>query len=79
MIGRLLTALMSALNNQAYDKEIQTVKNRLIDTYHDGLYISDKKQIVNMFIKEDNSIQILICTVAFGIGTDIPDVRRVYH
>ena len=79
MIGRLLTTFISSLNNQAYDKEIQTVENRLIDTYHGGLYISDQKRIGNTFIKEDNSIQILICTVTFGMGIDIPDVRRVYH
>ena len=39
MIGRLLTAFMSSLNNEAYDKEIQTVENSLIDMYHDELYI----------------------------------------
>ena len=44
-----------------------------------GLYIYDQNRIVSTFIKEDSSIRILICTVAFGMGIDIPDVRRVYH
>ena len=79
MIGRLLTAFMPSLNNQAYDEEIQTVEYMLIDSYHGELYISDQKRIVNTFIKEDSSIQILICTVAFGMGINIPDVHRIYN
>ena len=78
MIGSLLTAFMSSFNNQAYDEEIQTVEYRLIDSNHGGLYISDQKRIVNTFIK-DRSIKILICTVAFGMGIDIPDVHRIYN
>ena len=54
------------------------MENRLIDTYHGGLFISDKKQIVNTFIKEDSSIQILICTVAFGMGIDIYQMYAAY-
>ena len=79
MLGRLLTTFMSSLTNEAYHQDIQTVENRLIDTYHSGLYISDQERIVNTFVKEDSSIRVLICTVAFGMGIDIPDVRRVYH
>ena len=56
-----------------------TMATALRGPVHDGLYISDKKQIVNTFIKEDSSIPILICTVAFGMGIDIPDERGVNH
>ena len=45
MFGRLLTAFIS-LKNQAYDNEMQTVENRMIDTYHGGLYIYDQNRII---------------------------------
>ena len=55
MIGRLLTAFISSLNNQAYGKEIQTVENRLIDTYQDGLYTDCEYELSFMY-KVNNGI-----------------------
>lgn len=48
-----------------------------IGYYHGGLDSSQRKLLQNQFI--NNQLQFLICTNAFGMGVDKPDIRRVIH
>jgi len=45
--------------------------------YHAGLTDDTRKQAQNAFIKED--VDIIVATVAFGMGIDKPNVRTVIH
>lgn len=47
------------------------------DFYHAGMSAEDRKKKQEAWI--DNKIRIIVCTNAFGMGIDKPDVRIVLH
>ena len=64
-------------------KRVEEVADRLAATglkaraYHAGLGNKERKQVQEMFLRDD--IQIVVATVAFGMGIDKPNVRFVVH
>lgn len=79
MIGNILKDFMAFLKDEAYKDKVRLVDKRLVDVYHAGQYIDDQERILKEFSKENSVIRLLICTVAFGMGIDIHDVRYVFH
>ncbi|CAD2106649.1 adenosinetriphosphatase [Plasmodium vinckei petteri] len=49
----------------------------LVKMYHADLSNEEKREAHEMFLKDE--IQIVIATVAFGMGIDKPDIRRIIH
>jgi len=35
--------------------------------------------LLNQFRKPDSTCRVIVCTIAFGLGIDIPDIRHVVH
>lgn len=47
------------------------------DYYHAGLKVAERQSRQNAWVKND--LRIMVCTNAFGMGIDKPDVRLVLH
>lgn len=47
--------------------------------FHGRLPAMDRERILNEFMADSNGAKILVCTNAFGMGMDLPDIRLVFH
>ena len=47
------------------------------EQYHAGLSLDDRKDAQFKF--KNNTTDVIVCTIAFGMGIDKPDVRNVVH
>ena len=54
-----------------------TLKNKLAKAYHAGLPKDERKAIQQSWM--NNETQIMVCTSAFGMGINKPDVRLIIH
>lgn len=52
---------------------------RLVDMYMSVTVDSVKEQIVKSFCDPSGNLRVVICTVAFGMGLDCPNVRNIIH
>lgn len=52
-------------------------KNGMVVTYHGGMSSDTQKDAYTRF--RNNQTKVMICTKAFGMGIDIPDIQCVYH
>jgi superfamily II DNA helicase RecQ len=68
LLGKLHRDILGELQEAAY-----------FNRFHAGLCSKDQKIIIQNFVKEESTIRFIICTVAFGLGVNIPDVRFVVH
>lgn len=64
-------------------KRVDEITKMLVDakinaaSYHAGLSDKVRSQVQNKFLNDD--IQVVVATVAFGMGIDKPNVRFVFH
>ena len=66
--------------NRRRTKEISDLLNMhgiVADYYHAGLTQEDRHQKQERWMK--NAVRVIVCTNAFGMGIDKPDVRLVIH
>lgn len=54
-------------------------KSRLVSMYTGPIGRLHQDFVLESFRRSDSVLRVVICTVAFGMGMDIPDIRNVVH
>ena len=54
-------------------------KNRLVGAFHGNPGVDTEKYYLSEFLKQTSRVRCMVCTVAFGLGVNIPDVRYVFN
>ena len=67
------------LEEQFYRNGTESPENCLIQMFHGGTPNSAKSLIVDDMLRSDGIIQVLVCTVAFGMGINCKQVNRIIH
>ncbi|XP_052268643.1 ATP-dependent DNA helicase RecQ-like [Dreissena polymorpha] len=71
--------IVSEMKHHFFVNDSPSLQNRRVEMFHANTDKDSKDRIMEQFIKEDGNIQVLISTVAFGMGINIPDVSIVVH
>jgi ATP-dependent DNA helicase RecQ len=80
ILGRLEGSSIIYCRNRRRTRQISDLLNMhgiSADYYHAGLSQEDRNEKQELWMK--NSVRVIVCTNAFGMGIDKPDVRLVIH
>lgn len=80
ILSKMQGSIMIYVRNRKKTKEIATLLQSngfSADYFHAGL--SHKEKQIKQDLWKNNEIPIIVCTNAFGMGIDKPDVRLVIH
>ena len=47
--------------------------------FHGSTSDRNKKHVMSEFPKPDSVLRVIVCTIAFGLGIDVPDIRCVVN
>ena len=62
-----------------YINAIMEARNAMVEMFHSGTSESSKQHILNSVSLPGGHVRVLICTIAFGMGIDIKEARKVIH
>ena len=78
-VTEVFNFLMTQLKLDAYINKQKLFSKRMVGVYYAGIGDNTKEYIQKQFVKGDSSIRVLVCTVAYGMGVNIPDIHNVIH
>ncbi|XP_056009722.1 bifunctional 3'-5' exonuclease/ATP-dependent helicase WRN-like [Ostrea edulis] len=58
---------------------VKCAKNRLFAMYHHSTSNKCKKIVMSEFPKPESKIRVVVCTSAFGLGVNVPDIDMVIN
>ena len=77
--GSLFRDILGHLREYAFHEKRKTHNSSYIALYHAGMNSKDLNYILEEISKPEGVIRIAICTIAFGMGINIPDIDMVIH
>lgn len=77
--GCLFRDILGHLREYAFHEKRKTHNSSYIALYHAGMNSKDLNYILEEISKPEGVIRIAICTIAFGMGINIPDIDMVIH
>ena len=77
--GNLYRDILGHLREDAYLERRRGFRNSYIALFHAGMASKDQDYVLQEFSKPDSVIRLVICTIAFGLGINIPDIELVIH
>lgn len=74
-----ISIIVYVLSRKSSENIAKLLKSKGVrcDAYHAGLPLKKRKEIHENFVRD--KLQVIVATVAFGMGIDKPDVRFVIH
>jgi len=78
-VGSIYMSVMSRLGPKAYVDGQKGPRTRLVSMFHGEVGDSLHQYTMDEFSKHQSVIRLLISTVAFGLGVEVPDIRHVVH
>ena len=77
-VADIYVHLMCALDSAGYVGE-ETPETRLVSMYHGDIGNGLQQFTLETFPREDTYLRVLVSTIAFGMGVEVPDIRQIIH
>ena len=61
------------------DSLMDSNRDQLVNMFHRSVDEGSKEHVLLEFKKKQSEIRIMFCTIAFGMGVQVPDVRLIVH
>ena len=79
-VTELYAWLLGCLEEDVYVRPtVSSDKQSMVAMYHAHLSEDRQKMTVDEFRKPDSAIRVVISTIAFGMGVEVPDIRQIVH
>jgi len=78
-VADLFSRMMAFLGTRAFNEGVADPKKCMVSMNHAHIAEPLRKHILSEFCKPDSVIRIVVCTIAFGMGVEISDVKQVIH
>ncbi|XP_014680939.1 PREDICTED: ATP-dependent DNA helicase RecQ-like [Priapulus caudatus] len=71
--------LLSRIGEDAWQGKTHTTENLGITMYHGSIGKLQEQYVLNTFVKTDSIERCVVCTIAFGMGIQVTDVRHIIN
>ena len=77
----LYKMFITAMRAESYEPcgSPPSIASRLFAMYHSQVSEDEKHQIMESIVNPDGNCRVLFSTTAFGMGVDVPNIRKVIH